>query len=446
MTVEQGLTLWLNYMKFVVAFADRCPDVVFVTYTGLLDDWRGVVGRINERLGVALDTMSRAGEIDRFLERDLRNQAADDASLDALPDDPIVAEVRALYRECLARCEKPALRAGTANVVHAGRDVSTTNGTGAAAATLGFVLCIENNGIRDQALLLCESIRRYGGRYRNGPIVAFAPRPGLGVDAETRARLVDLAVEYVDEPLNTMCLTYAPANRVFAGAYAERHSRSEFLAVLDSDTVWLDEPELPENADVGVRVVDVKGSATRGPDDPFEAYWTRMADIAGIGLERLPIVHSTVAQERIRASYNAGLTVGRRSTGIFSRCAELFSASLDAGMRPYQGTGHIVHASTGDVGEAGSEYWGSSQAAMTLAIWSSTDRVLHYPDHYNVPMHLIAADGDIDPRWLQHYPVHLHYHWMFGRQHRETAMELVGRLGIPDDRAAWIAARTPLGD
>jgi len=132
--------------------------------------------------------------------------------------------------------------------------VSTTNGTGAAAATLGFVLCIENNGIRDQALLLCESIRRYGGRYRNGPIVAFAPRPGLGVDAETRARLVDLAVEYVDEPLNTTCLTYAPANRVFAGAYAERHSRSDFLAVLDSDTVWLDEPELPENADVGVRV------------------------------------------------------------------------------------------------------------------------------------------------------------------------------------------------
>jgi len=83
---------------------------------------------------------------------------------------------------------------------------------------------------------------------------------------------------------------------------------------------------------------------------------------------------------------------------------------------------------------------------MTLAIWSSTDRVLHYPDHYNVPMHLIAADGDIDPRWLQHYPVHLHYHWMFGRQHRETAMELVGRLGVPDDRAAWIASRTPLGD
>ena len=136
------------------------------------------------------------------------------------------------------------------------------------------------------------------------------------------------------------------------------------------------------------------------------------------------MVRSTIGNEHIRASYNAGLTVVRRDKGILTRCAELFAASLDAGMRPYRGTGMNIFASTGHVGEDGSEYWGSSQTALTLAIWASTDRVVHYPDHYNVPLHLVAADGDIDPRWLARPPVHLHYHWMFDARHHEIAMEL----------------------
>ncbi|HET8877266.1 MAG TPA: hypothetical protein VFO53_13120 [Casimicrobiaceae bacterium] len=66
-----------------------------------------------------------------------------------------------------------------------------------------------------------------------------------------------------------------------------------------------------------------------------------------------------------------------------------------------------------------------------------------YPDHYNVPLHLIASEGEIDPRWLAHAPVHLHYHWMFDERHHENAMELLARLGVPADRRAWLLARTP---
>jgi hypothetical protein len=103
-----------------------------------------------------------------------------------------------------------------------------------------------------------------------------------------------------------------------------------------------------------------------------------------------------------------------------------------------------IFASTGHVGEAGSEFWGSSQAAMTLAIWKATDRVVHYPDHYNVPLHLIAADGEIDPRWMRHFPVHLHYHWMFSPQHRDNALDLMATLGVPAEMMAWTRERTPL--
>ena len=58
-------------------------------------------------------------------------------------------------------------------------------------------------------------------RHRDAPILAYAPRPGLGVDAATRARLARLRVDYFDAPLNTSCAEYGSANRVFAAADAE---------------------------------------------------------------------------------------------------------------------------------------------------------------------------------------------------------------------------------
>src|SRR5262245_4686896 len=140
-----------------------------------------------------------------------------------------------------------------------------------------FVLCIENNAIRAQALLLCESIRRYGGRHSGAPILAVAPRPGLGVDGDTRRRLDAMGVEYAEEPLNRACPEYGSANRVFAAAWAERRSQSEWLVVLDSDPVFLDELEEPADADAAVRPVDIKGSATEAPGDVREEYWRRLA-------------------------------------------------------------------------------------------------------------------------------------------------------------------------
>jgi glycosyltransferase involved in cell wall biosynthesis len=443
MSIDAGLELWRDYMARVTAFAETRSDVVFVRYTELLDDWRGVVERVARRLDVPLDVGGKDEAVQRFLDKGLRNQAAGDDALDSRVSGASGEAIRALYRASLARCaDAPASASPIAPVPVPARSADEHRET-ANDATACFVLCIENNGIRDQALLLCRSIRRFAGRYRDAPILAYAPRPGLGVDAATRRQLEALDVEYVDAPLNATCREYPPANRVFAGAHAETHSDADFLVVCDSDTVWLDEPELPVHADAAVRPVDSKGSATRGPGDRFEAYWARLAELGGTSLERLPFLRSTIGNERIRASYNAGFTIARRRLGMLTRCADIFAASVGAHMRPYAGTGMEIVASTGAVGRDGSEYWGSSQAALTLAIWATTDRVVHYPDCYNVPLHLVASEGEIDPRWLARPPVHLHYHWMFDERHHENAMELLARLRVPADRRAWLLERTP---
>lgn len=436
MSLDEGLVLWRIYMERVLAFADAHPGVTFVRYTDLLDAWKPVVERIAARLRVSLD-FDAADEIARFLDKSLRNQASGDDAIEQLPGSAGEA-VRVLYRACLERCKRDMEERTPSSPGVASRATQ-------AADRACFVLCIENTGIREQALLLCRSIRRFAGRYADAQIIAYAPRAGLGVGDDARRALRELDVEYIDEPLNTSCREYPPANRVFAGAHAERHSDADFLIVCDSDTVWLDEPALPHDADAAVRVVDSKGSATHGPGDRFEAYWAALAREARIALDRLPYVRTTIGNERIRASYNAGFTIARRRLGMLQRCASLFAASVEAGMRPWRDSGIEIVASTGRVGRSGSEYWGSSQAALTLAIWSITSRVVHYPDCYNVPLHLIASEGEIDPRWLAHAPIHLHYHWMFDARHHENAIALMARLGVSADRRAWLLERTPFG-
>lgn len=306
-----------------------------------------------------------------------------------------------------------------------------------------FVLCIEDNAIRPQALLLCESIRRFGGRHRSDPILAVAPRTGLGIDRETRRRLDAMDVEYVEEPLNTLCPEYGSANRVFAAAWAEARVRSEWIVVLDSDTVFLGEPELPAGADVVVRPVDTKGSATEGPGDPFEAYWARLADMQGVSLDVLPFVSTTVDARRVRASYNGGLVVVRRELGILDAWGRLFARSIEAGLKPWRDSDLNVYASTGFVGREASEYWGSNQASLALAAWSRTTRVHHYPDTYNVPLHMVVDRLDLKTRSISPL-VHVHYHWVFTEGHHLPALAALQDLGLEGDPLEWLAARLPI--
>lgn len=442
MSVSEGVSLWLAYMRRVVEFTASCPDVSYVRFTDLLDNWREAVTRIADNLALPLDTGSRVEEVNRFLEPSLRRQTSGDAALDSLPDTADSPQVRTLYQACQAQCEQSIKSVLKPRIVVSDQSRFAMGQTDP-AATASFVLCIENNAIRDQAILLCESIRRFGGRHSRSPVLAFAPRPGLGVDAATRRALVDLDVEYVDVPLNTLCPEYGSANRVFAAAWAEAHTHTDFTIVLDSDTVFLDELALPLEADVVVRPVDSKGSATSGPGDPFEDYWNTLAGFSGMSLDQLPYMHTTIGNERIRASYNGGLIVTRRRLGILAHWAALFARSVKAGLKPYLGRNVNVFASTGHVGQAASEYWGSNQAALAMTVWGLTERIVHYPDSYNIPLHLIASDGEIHPNWRALPPVHVHYHWMFGLRHHEIAMEILATLGVAPDRLEWLAQRIP---
>ncbi|HEX6863642.1 MAG TPA: hypothetical protein VF414_12535 [Thermoanaerobaculia bacterium] len=302
---------------------------------------------------------------------------------------------------------------------------------------IAYLICVEANRLEPQARLLCESIRTFGGRYRNAPILAISPRPGLALGPEARAHLDRLGVTYAVEPLNETGSPYGTINRIVAGAWAETFSSRPYLVLLDTDTLFVGEPDFVR-ADAGVRPVDVKGSASSGADDPQEAYWSRMCRFAGIDPSRLPWIETTIDRVRIRASYNGGFTVVRRDLGILEKTREIFFASLRENLRSLPGTELDVLASTGFVGREASEWWGSSQAALSIAIWSRTSDVHTYDDRYNIPLHNL-----LDRSWPTVEPILLHYHYLAEPQYQPHLRQVLARIGCSPDAIEWIEERLP---
>jgi hypothetical protein len=309
---------------------------------------------------------------------------------------------------------------------------------------LAFVACIEVGVLERQALLLFESIRRYGGAFARCPIYALAPRAGLGVGRQAQGRLEGLGVDYIDRVLNTECPEYGSANRVVAASYIEATTSHELLVVLDSDTLFLREPvaiQLAGDVDVAVRPVDVKGMCTSGPGDPADAYWQELCEVCGVSYDEIPWVRSYVDDLRCKASYNGGLVVVRRASGILCRWWDYFLASMRAGLRP-RSEAVELRSSTGRVAPEASRLWGSNQAALSLAMWHTTRRVLTLEPTYNYPLHSHEALGERRARDFDEL-VHVHYHWLFEPDAISTAAITAPTSTLRAPKLAWLRERTP---
>lgn len=314
-----------------------------------------------------------------------------------------------------------------------------------APESVAFVLCVERGILEGQAVLLCESIRAFAGRHRRAPILAVAPRPGREPSPGTRKRLADLDVDYVAADLNRDCPEYGSANRVYAASHAESRLPADVIVVLDSDTLFLREPDLALGpAAVGLRPVDQKGISTAGPSDPFEPYWEAIGRACGVDHRAIPYVETTVDRVTVRANYNAGLVVARRRAGLLARWADCFSRIVRDGLKPRPGQGYDTYSSIGYIGLAAGEWWGSNQAALSLAVHGAGARVRMFEPTYNLPLHSWEewehASGRLDFQQV----VHVHYHYMFEAGRLPDNPLLNATRGLDADRQAWIRSRTPL--
>ena len=153
-------------------------------------------------------------------------------------------------------------------------------------------------------------------------------------------------------------------------------------------------------SDAAARPVDVKGMCTTGAGDPFDPYWRQLCTLIGVDYEKVPMTTTTVDRQTIRASYNGGFVAARRACGLFERTEHVFRRLTTAGMTPWP-SGPTMHTGAGVLSGAATAYWGTSQAAFSLAAVAGGHAVRLLPETHNFPLHLAAEmpDTQFRPRW-----------------------------------------------
>ena len=256
--------------------------------------------------------------------------------------------------------------------------------------TVTFIACVERGELEEKTLLLCRSIRRYGGRFAESPIFTFQPRLGTEVSDDTRRGLESLGATHITERLNVDLAGYAIGNKVFASARGEELATTEFVAFLDSDTILTSEPSafaLPEGIDAAARPVDYwrhgneplddpdhehwktrhRRVASAGPGDPIDPYWETMYELCGV--TNRPWVETVGDRKRVRAYFNSGLVVARRSAGLFAQWKGDFLTLIENDHLPPGGDRHYLDQ--------------LSLAVVLARVW---DRVEILDGRYNYPL------------------------------------------------------------
>lgn len=236
---------------------------------------------------------------------------------------------------------------------------------------IAFILCTEGGALEPESLLMVESFRKYTGKFKDAPLYSFQVREKNDVSAETIAKLTAFGVNHQKVVLNTKYPNYPLANKPLLCAYAEQTINADILVFLDSDLVFFSEPTeflLPPEYDVGIRPEHHQMIGSMGSNDPNEAYWLRLYNLAGVkSTDRF--VTTTVDQKKIRAFWNSGVVAARRNRGIFTAWKHTIEQLLEVGANITK------------------ENWYYEQSALSATICATTDKVFNFSPGYNYPVH-----------------------------------------------------------
>jgi hypothetical protein len=304
-----------------------------------------------------------------------------------------------------------------------------------------FVLIAEGGLLEKQAILLCRSIRQFGGVLSSSAITVVSPRKGRRPSCAALREIDRLCVEFVALDIDAPCPEYGPSFKVHALAHVERRSGPPIVVQVDSDSLFVAEPTcFLRIGGAAARPVDVKGMCTAGSLDTFDQYWRAACDLFHVDYDRVPLVRTTVDRVLVRASYNGGLFAVRRASGIFGQTEEFFQILVQTNHKPWNLPGFNIRSGSGTVSEIGSAFWGTSQMALSLAAVKREITVEILSQTYNFPLHFL---DDVVPE-VGAPLIHIHYHWLASGGTGETSAMLDARLPLAAGVREWLRSQLPL--
>ena len=184
-----------------------------------------------------------------------------------------------------------------------------------------FVVCVEPGKYEVQAALMVESLRLFGGRFANAPVIAITPRVGPALALKTRKRFEELGVVYLRRR------HFHKAWQLFIGKVqalndAEEIAATKALVLVDCDILFLGEPSgilLAPGAVVGACPSDQGIVGTTGASSQFDPAWRRACAAVGLTIEDLSWVDPSDGSEPVRFYVNSGVVVMRNGYDVPSR-------------------------------------------------------------------------------------------------------------------------------
>ncbi len=253
------------------------------------------------------------------------------------------------------------------------------------AAETTLCTVIEAGYLEQQVLLLAESLRRFGGRRSEMPLVAVRPRKGPRVSRSTAKRLSELNISLVeDEQLNVVYDWWATMNKPAALWYVEQRARTANVSWIDGDMMVLQEPSSfapPEGYDFMARAGEACDVASNGRDGKDE-FWRRLCAKLDLDFDAFPEIISYPEDKPIKAYWQAGLFTYPRASRFSQHFFKIKAALLD-----------------GDVASKAAGTYHTDQVALALAVQAQGFRAAQYHPKMNFNV------TRLDPTGLSKMPI-----------------------------------------
>jgi hypothetical protein len=278
------------------------------------------------------------------------------------------------------------------------------------------------------AVVLAESIRTFGGQYKDSPIWVYVPESLANVDSALRETIHALSVQVKTSKAPEAALKFYYARKVFASAQAENEAegKSGILVWLDNDTVILKEPGvfiLPANIVLGYRPVMHKNIGSLYSESPDE-FWSRIYADLNVPAETLFPMETFTDHLMVRPYFNAGVLIVKPEAGILRKWAEVFPILY--------GDSAIVDMCREDKLRHIFLHQAALSAAIPLLI--GQDKMLRLPDNVNYPIFFKAMYGAEQEYSDLSDVITLRYEAFF----RNPVPDWTNKLQGPDEVIVWL--------
>jgi hypothetical protein len=206
--------------------------------------------------------------------------------------------------------------------------------------------CIESGRLEPEVVLMARTLRAFGGRFAQCPMLAIQPRSGPSIASSTLRELHKLQVTYIKRPLQHRFSWLGFANKPQAAVIADELARTKHVVWLDADVLVVSEPTALDAPQHDVQevlaCVEELGPVSTGPGDRFEPFWQALADGAGLP-EGVPFVTAGPSGKRIRLQFNSGVFRFHRGSGFAQRYLELFEKLYSLRVMPKDDPTMFLH-------------------------------------------------------------------------------------------------------